>query len=328
MNPTDFSELLADIADEYIVSAAHPHAKPARWHRISAIAACLTILIAAAVFLAARVKLPGRIIQPGSPAQSAVSGTTAPDTDTMPSETSTGITSDSALRTETTEYFASEPSLTTAVTTSQSITTAQTTGSVTSVSNTERTSGTKATVTTEGDITTIAEKTTEAESEDITTEAQDCSYTDATYTEGTKSDSDDSLTSWVISCRTVDSSAETPDFDVHAVLYRDFIPDAVLSAGLQNADWKTNDCLIIRFQTTGYGNGLAEMIGGTGMLYGLTIIPPAAPVDFVKEYIIAVSVPKKLYHPASPDGINRWLCSDEPVPATDRMQCMLLRYDE
>ena len=49
MNPTTFSELLTDISDEYIASAANPHSKPIHWYQVSAIAACIVLLIAAAI---------------------------------------------------------------------------------------------------------------------------------------------------------------------------------------------------------------------------------------------------------------------------------------
>ncbi len=58
MNPSAFSELLTDISDEYIVSAANPHSKPIRWYQISAIAAGIVLLIAAAVYPKLRMQMP------------------------------------------------------------------------------------------------------------------------------------------------------------------------------------------------------------------------------------------------------------------------------
>lgn len=58
MNANLFSELLTDISDEYIVSAANPHSKPIRWYRISAAAACIVLLIAAAVYPKLRIRTP------------------------------------------------------------------------------------------------------------------------------------------------------------------------------------------------------------------------------------------------------------------------------
>lgn len=58
MNPTAFSELLADISDEYIVSAANPHSKPTHWYQISAVAACIVLLISAAIYPKLRSQTP------------------------------------------------------------------------------------------------------------------------------------------------------------------------------------------------------------------------------------------------------------------------------
>ncbi|MCQ2434598.1 MAG: hypothetical protein MJ062_05120 [Oscillospiraceae bacterium] len=58
MNPTTFSELLTDISDEYIVSAANPHSKPIRWYQVSAIAACIVLLISAAIYPKLRIQTP------------------------------------------------------------------------------------------------------------------------------------------------------------------------------------------------------------------------------------------------------------------------------
>lgn len=58
MNAQVFSELLTDISDEYIVSAANPHSKPIRWYQISAIAACIVLLVSAAVYPKLRTRTP------------------------------------------------------------------------------------------------------------------------------------------------------------------------------------------------------------------------------------------------------------------------------
>lgn len=63
MNPTTFSELLTDISDEYIVSAANPHSKSVRWYQISAIAAGIVLLITAAVYPKLRMRTPP-VIEP------------------------------------------------------------------------------------------------------------------------------------------------------------------------------------------------------------------------------------------------------------------------
>lgn len=58
MNPTAFSELLTDISDEYIVSAAKPRSKPVHWYQISAAAAAIVLLIAAVVYPKLRIQTP------------------------------------------------------------------------------------------------------------------------------------------------------------------------------------------------------------------------------------------------------------------------------
>ena len=58
MNPSAFSELLTDISDEYIVSAASPHVKSIHWYQVTAIAAGIVLLIAAAVYPKLRMQVP------------------------------------------------------------------------------------------------------------------------------------------------------------------------------------------------------------------------------------------------------------------------------
>ncbi len=79
MNPTAFSELLADISDEYIASAAKPHSKPIRWYQISAVAACIVLLIAAAVYPKLRIQTPEITEPPESAAEIITSTTSVPE---------------------------------------------------------------------------------------------------------------------------------------------------------------------------------------------------------------------------------------------------------
>ena len=58
MNANLFSELLTDISDEYIVSAANPHIRPIHWYQVTAIAAGIVLLIAAAVYPKLRIQIP------------------------------------------------------------------------------------------------------------------------------------------------------------------------------------------------------------------------------------------------------------------------------
>ena len=79
MNPTAFSELLADISDEYIASAAKPHSKSVRWYQISAVAACIVLLIAAAVYPKLRMQTPEITEPPESAAEIITSTTSVPE---------------------------------------------------------------------------------------------------------------------------------------------------------------------------------------------------------------------------------------------------------
>lgn len=58
MNPKSFLGLMSDISDEYIASAANPHSKSVRWYQVSAIAACIVLLISAAVYPKLRMQMP------------------------------------------------------------------------------------------------------------------------------------------------------------------------------------------------------------------------------------------------------------------------------
>ena len=58
MNPITFSEILTDIPDSFIESAAEPNSKPIRWYQVSAIAACIVLLISAAIYPKLRIQTP------------------------------------------------------------------------------------------------------------------------------------------------------------------------------------------------------------------------------------------------------------------------------
>ena len=78
MNPKSFLEMLSDISDEYIVSAANPHSKPIRWYQISAAAACIVLLIAAAVYPKLRIQTPEITEPPESVAEIITTTTSVP----------------------------------------------------------------------------------------------------------------------------------------------------------------------------------------------------------------------------------------------------------
>ena len=76
MNPKSFLGLMSDISDEYIVSAANPHSKPIHWYQISAAAACIVLLIAAAVYPKLRIQTP-EITEPPESAAEVITTTTS-----------------------------------------------------------------------------------------------------------------------------------------------------------------------------------------------------------------------------------------------------------
>ena len=86
MNPLRFSEILADIPDEFIVSAAEPQKKTVHWSTISAVAACIVLLISAAVYPRLRVKTP-EMIAPSATTTETVGTTTTEQTHSSETQT-------------------------------------------------------------------------------------------------------------------------------------------------------------------------------------------------------------------------------------------------
>lgn len=78
MNPKSFLGLMSDISDEYIVSAAKSHSKPIHWYQISAAAACIVLLIAAAVYPKLRIQTPEITEPPESVAEIITTTTSVP----------------------------------------------------------------------------------------------------------------------------------------------------------------------------------------------------------------------------------------------------------
>lgn len=76
MNPKSFLGMMSDISDEYIVSAAQPHSKPIRWYQISAVAACIVLLISAAIYPKLRMQMPEVTVPPVSHAENTAVTTT------------------------------------------------------------------------------------------------------------------------------------------------------------------------------------------------------------------------------------------------------------
>lgn len=79
MNPITFSEILTDIPDSFIESAAEPHSKPIRWYQISAAAACIVLLISAAIYPKLRIQTPEITAPLESMTEVITTTTTAPE---------------------------------------------------------------------------------------------------------------------------------------------------------------------------------------------------------------------------------------------------------
>ena len=90
MNATAFSELLTDIADEYIVSAANPQRRSIRWYQISAVAACIVLVISAAVYPKLRGSQPD-ISDPPAYSAETTALTTESGTETISTDTQTTL---------------------------------------------------------------------------------------------------------------------------------------------------------------------------------------------------------------------------------------------
>ncbi len=83
MNPTTFLGMMSDISDEYIVSAANPHNKSIRWYQISAVAACIVLLISAAIYPKLRIQTPEITEPPAAIVTTETTAQTAAETTTM-----------------------------------------------------------------------------------------------------------------------------------------------------------------------------------------------------------------------------------------------------
>ena len=90
MNPKSFLGMMSDISDEYIASAANPHSKPIRWYQISAAAACIVLLIAAAVYPKLRIQTP-EITEPPESVAEVITTTTSVSESAEHSETQPAI---------------------------------------------------------------------------------------------------------------------------------------------------------------------------------------------------------------------------------------------
>ena len=83
MNPKSFLGMMSDISDEYIVSAANPHSKSIHWYQVSAIAACIVLLISAAIYPKLRIQTPEITEPPAAIVTTETTAQTAAETTTM-----------------------------------------------------------------------------------------------------------------------------------------------------------------------------------------------------------------------------------------------------
>ena len=97
MNASAFSELLTDISDEYIVSAANPRIRSVHRYQVTAIAAGIVLLIAAAVYPKLRSQMP-EVTEP--PAAIITTETTAQNT----AETTAGTVYTTVVNQEVTHH--------------------------------------------------------------------------------------------------------------------------------------------------------------------------------------------------------------------------------
>ena len=323
MSPEQFIEMMNELPDDIIVSANRTRFRRRGSIRylIPALAACLLIGMTALLYAKFRTGKPERT----DPSASVTEASTTAGTDSTSGQfsgTPAGTTDADSTSARTADTQTTEnPS----VTEQTSAVSAGTSDTVPSASRTtDSAQRTKAG--------TLSAQTT------VTTAQTDASGSDATAPEGNETGARDetgaseagyaemSVPFSILSQRTVAPSEEPLPFTAQAALYRNNLPDEYPAADFPVIDFAESDCLVIRFRTTGSDDG-AEMISGSGMFYGIRIIPPAAAAGTVQEYVIAAVIPKALYSPASPDGINRWLRWELPVPAGTEMQCLLLTYE-
>lgn len=83
MNPKSFLGMMSDISDEYIASAANPHSKSIHWYQVSAIAACIVLLISAAIYPKLRIQTPEITEPPAAIVTTETTAQTAAETTTM-----------------------------------------------------------------------------------------------------------------------------------------------------------------------------------------------------------------------------------------------------
>jgi len=164
VNPTAFSELLTDISDEFIDSAAEPQRKPVHWYPISAVAACIVLLISAAVYPKLRTQMPEIIAPPVSSAEITVTTTTLPEqTDQSETQTAASLVQSEVtlvtvtVNTTTMIAMVTAPTETNAITVVEPLQTAESSG--TKLPQTDKSTDTEPSKTTVSVSTTLSQTT-------------------------------------------------------------------------------------------------------------------------------------------------------------------------
>ncbi|MCR5305394.1 MAG: hypothetical protein K6E36_02690 [Oscillospiraceae bacterium] len=323
MTPEELIGLMNELPDDMIDSANRTRfrRRGSIWYLIPAAAACLLVGIAAMLYPKLQTQKPAAV----GPAETGISVSA----ETTGSETSAAdSTSAPVSGTQQTETAVSdEPSHRTGTQsdTRPSSGTQHTTASVSSMTTDSTVHCTEATPQSTQDtkITSLTSQSTSqstASSANETESKTDASDEGMTFTE-------EPVPFRILSQKTVEASEESLPFSTQIKLYRDALPDAYSAELFPAIDFETEDCLVIRFRAEGCGDGIAEPSGGSGMFYSITVTPPAAPEGTVQEFAIAAVVPKALYSPAAPDGLNRWLRLERTVRAGAEMQCTMIRYE-
>ena len=349
MKPIDLAELLNDLPDEMIVPAAKPaRTKPRRLqYFITSAAACLLVLIAAAVYPKLRVQKPGTIPEPetqitatdttaADPALSAEQ--TAPQTVSRPEQTGTAsvtaVTTLSAEQTVTAslsaEHTETTPSVSGTVQTaagSTQITTGAGTSSRTETETDDRPVGpeiwTSSTQTSPSDATQTSPSETAGTSTQRTSSSE-CETTIVWETtalvEGNGVGHPMPVQCRVLSRGYLNADPQHMSKEIEATFIRDRLPAGFSSDELPGIDFTTQDYLLIRAQTVGSSGGLADVLSALGRRYSLSVVLPSVPQGEVCEMQLVVILPREVLDAG---GFSQWQHLQRPYPAKDEPQCFL-----
>lgn len=122
MKPVTFAEIINDLPDDIIESAAEPHSKSIRWYHISAIAACFVIGVTAVVYPKLKVQ-PPEILEPMVTSETTLTTITT-ESKALPvviTETSESVLTTTALSTVSTIGTKTTPSSVTSLTSETSL---------------------------------------------------------------------------------------------------------------------------------------------------------------------------------------------------------------